>query len=88
MSVLRRMFSTRGSKIHLIAFLVLSLVFVAIDLAQGRDSEISFATLDWAHLLIVIWAPIVVVHGLVNLWAKARDDAAHEIMRSLRKRWN
>lgn len=71
MSVLRRMFSTRGSKIHLIAFLVLSLVFVAIDLAQGRDSEISFTTLDWAYVLIVIWAPIVTVHGLVNLWTKS-----------------
>jgi hypothetical protein len=71
MSVLRRMFSTLGSKIHLITFFVLSLVFVAIDLAQGRDSEISFATLDWAYVLIVLWAPIVTVHGLVNLWTKS-----------------
>ena len=68
MSVLRRMFSTRGSRIHLITFFVLSLVFVALDLAQGRDSDINFLALDWAHLLIVIWAPIVTIHGLVNLW--------------------
>lgn len=71
MSVLRRMFSTRGSKIHLIAFLLLSLVFVAIDLAGGRDRDINFPTLDWAHLLIMTWAPIVATHGLVNLWAKS-----------------
>ena len=71
MSVLRRMFSTRGSKIHLIVFFVLSLVFVAIDLAQGHDSHIAFATLDWAYLLIMSWAPIVTVHGLVNLWTKS-----------------
>ncbi|MCP4966340.1 MAG: hypothetical protein GY926_14045 [bacterium] len=71
MSVLRRMFSTRGSKIHLLAFSVLSLVFAALDLAQGRDSNINFLTLDWAHVLIVLWTPIVTIHGLVNLWVKS-----------------
>ena len=87
MSVLRRMFATRGSKIHLIAFLVLSLLFVAVDLAQGRDSDINFLALDWAHLLIVIWAPIVTIHGLANLWGEGIHDAEYEIIESLRKRW-
>ncbi|MDX2342301.1 MAG: hypothetical protein QNL12_00500 [Acidimicrobiia bacterium] len=85
MSVVQRMFSTRGSKIHLVAFLLLSLVFIAVDLSQGRSGEINLATLDWAYLLIIIWAPIVTIHAVLNLWTHAERHLGIETARDLRQ---
>ncbi len=74
MSVLRRMFSTRASRVHLFFFLILGITTVTIDLVQGVDTESAFLNLDWAHVLMFIWFPIFATHAIFTWWGGEVDE--------------
>jgi len=84
MSVLRRMFSSRATRVHLVLFMACAFGFITLDLAQGVDSEFTFARLDWAHIILLIWAPLFIVHVLMSSWGDSMDDLDRETLRGLR----
>lgn len=87
MSIMRRMLATRAMRVHLFLFLALSTVFVVLDLVQGVDSEYTFLGLDWAYILVVLWLPILVVHGLATWLGNEVDGIDDAAMHQLRGRW-
>lgn len=74
-------------RVHLVVFLVAITSLTVLDLAQGVDSESTFLTLDWAHLLFVLWMPIFLVHALASWWGGKVDGLDDETMRGLQGRW-
>ena len=87
MGVLRRTFSSRAMRIHSVVFLVGVVAVAILDWAQGVDSESTFLGLDWAHLILVIWVPIFIVHALSSWWGGEVDDLDNDTMKQIRGRW-
>ena len=84
MSVLRRTFASRAAVVHTAVFIVASVAFVVLDASQGVDSEVTVLGLDWAHVLILIWLPIIATHLLFTWWgARVIDDLEKETIKGL-----
>ncbi len=75
MAFFRRTMSSRAMRIHLFLFVVLSLGFSVLDWVQGVDSETTLLGLDWAHMLILIWFPILAIHAVVSWFGSEYVDS-------------
>lgn len=81
---MRRNSFPRATRVHSAMFLVFAVVFIVVDLAQGVDSDSTFVNLDWAHVLLLIWIPILIVHVLMSWWGGEIDALDRPTMRRLR----
>ncbi len=75
MAFVRRTLASRAMRIHLSLFVVLGVGFAVLDWAQGRDTTATFLGLDWAHILILIWLPILVVHAVMSWFGNEYVDS-------------
>ena len=74
-------------KVHLALFAVGCLGLAILDWLQGTDTEATTLGLDWAHILILLWAPIFAVHALASWFGGEIDDLDDETAKRLIGRW-
>lgn len=87
MSVLRRTFSSRAVKVHLVLFVAGCIGLAVGDWVQGVETEATTFGLDWAHMLILLWLPIFVSHAAASWWGAKVDDLDDDTARHLVGRW-
>ncbi len=59
----------RAWHVHTLAFVVVSALLITIDLAgTAEEGAATFLGLEWAHILILIWFPILAAHVLLTWW--------------------
>jgi hypothetical protein len=57
----------RAWQVHSAAFLIFGVLAIVIDLSQGaEDGVVTFLGLEWAHIIVLIWTPIVATHVLLT----------------------
>jgi hypothetical protein len=75
MAFVRRTLSSRALRIHLALFVILGIGFAVLDWVQGVDSRNTALGLDWAHVVLVVWFPILVTHGVVSWFGSEYVDS-------------
>lgn len=57
----------RAWQVHAAAFILVGALLVAIDLSQqASEGAVTFLGLEWAHIILLIWIPIVATHVLLT----------------------
>ena len=56
-------------RVHSVLFVVGTILLIVIDRAQGTSADsTTLWGLEWAHILVLIWIPIVGTHTLLVWW--------------------
>jgi hypothetical protein len=59
----------RAWQVHTALFVLGSILFIVLDLAQGKSVDsATLWGLEWAHILVLIWIPIVGTHTVLVWW--------------------
>ena len=74
-------------KVHLALFTFGCLSLATLGWLQGTDTPTTTVGLDWAHMLMLLWAPILAAHAFAFWFGIEIDDLDDDTAKRLVGRW-